>query len=161
MAWEQAWPCGGRAVRPANLLGRANNPLHGQAFEKFNLLIYWFQKSGITYTTLEMIKICPKRRLFDDKNEVFWKGSASRFGVATYHHSNQFHMSTSGPHIFPSGQSFAPASITWQGGSCTHLGVTDKTKLAVQGDPCTCCSGSPARQEKNLIRARSALLQNA
>ena len=45
-----------------------------KAFEKFNLLIYWFQKSGITYPTLEMIKICPKRRRFDDKNDVFWMG---------------------------------------------------------------------------------------
>ena len=48
--------------------------MHGQAFEKFNLLIYWFQKSGITYPTLEIIKICPKRRLFNSKNDVFWMG---------------------------------------------------------------------------------------
>ena len=48
--------------------------MHGQVFEEFNLLIYWFQKSDITYPTLEMIKICPKRRLFNDKNDVFWMG---------------------------------------------------------------------------------------
>ena len=57
--------------------GRAKKPLHVQTLETFNLLIYWFQKSGITYPTLQMIKICPKRRLFNDKNDVFWMG----FGV--------------------------------------------------------------------------------
>ena len=57
-----------------NSPGRTTNVLHGQVFEKFNLLIYWFQKSDITYPTLQMIKICPKRRFFDDKNDVFWLG---------------------------------------------------------------------------------------
>ena len=49
-------------------------PLARSSFEKFNLLIYWFQKSGITYPTLEMIKIYPKSRLFNDKSDVFWMG---------------------------------------------------------------------------------------
>ena len=77
-AREQASPCRGCSVRPVNLPGRAENPLHGQAFEKFNLLIYWFQKSGITYPTLQMIRTCLKRRLFDDKNYVFWMGFGFR-----------------------------------------------------------------------------------
>ena len=70
----QALPCRRYSVRSTTSPGRAKNPLHGQAFEKFSLLIYWFQKYGITYPTLEMIKICPKRRLFNDINDVFWMG---------------------------------------------------------------------------------------
>ena len=64
---QLAWTC-------KHCFARAKNPLHGQALEKFNLLIYWFQKSGITYPTLEMIKIYPKSRLFNDKSDVFWMG---------------------------------------------------------------------------------------
>ena len=41
------------------------------AFEKFNLLIYWFQKSDIAYLTLEMIKIAPKQGLLNDKSDFF------------------------------------------------------------------------------------------
>ena len=52
-------PCTGCSVRAANLPGRVRNHLHGQNFEKLNLLIYWFQRSGITYPTLQMIKSCP------------------------------------------------------------------------------------------------------
>ena len=63
-ATEQASPCRGYSVRPVNLPGRAKNHLHAQAFEKFNLLIYWFQKSGITYPTLQMNKIIPKTTSF-------------------------------------------------------------------------------------------------
>ena len=69
---QLAWTC-------KHCFARAKNPLHGQALEKFNLLIYWFQKSGITYPTLEMIKICPKRRFFNDKNDVFWMGFGIKF----------------------------------------------------------------------------------
>ena len=60
------------------MLGRAENPLHGQAFEKFNLWIYWFQKTGITYTTIQMTKTCLKLDLFDDKKVVFWMGFGFR-----------------------------------------------------------------------------------
>ena len=73
---QLAWTC-------KHCFARAKNPLHGQALEKFNLLIYWFQKSGITYPTLEMIKIYPKSRLFNNKATFSGWGSASRFGVAT------------------------------------------------------------------------------
>ena len=62
------------SVRPLNLPERAKNPLDGQTVEKFNLLIYWFQESGITYPTLQMIKIYPKRRLFNNKNDLFFNG---------------------------------------------------------------------------------------
>ena len=64
---QLAWTC-------KHCFARAKNPLHGQALEKFNLLIYWFQNPGITYPTLEMIKIYPKSRLFNDKSDVFWMG---------------------------------------------------------------------------------------
>ena len=71
---EQALPYRRHFVRSTTLPGRANNPLHGQAFDNFKLLIYWFQKSGITYPTLQMTKTCLQRRLFDDNNYVFWMG---------------------------------------------------------------------------------------
>ena len=77
--FSKAWPCGRCSVRAANLPGRAKHPLHGHVFEKFNLLIYWFQKSGITYPTLEMIKIYPKSRLFNEKSDVFWMGFGIKF----------------------------------------------------------------------------------
>jgi len=60
--------------RPANLPEHAKHPLHGRAYEKLNLLIYWFQESGTTYPTLQMIRTCLKRHLFIDKNGVFWMG---------------------------------------------------------------------------------------
>ena len=60
--------------RPANLPERAKHPLHGRAYEKLNLLIYWFQESGTTYPTLQMSRTSLKRRLFNDKNDVFWMG---------------------------------------------------------------------------------------
>ena len=62
--------------------------MHGQVFEEFNLLIYWFQKSDITYPTLEMIKICPKRRLFNGKNNVFSTGFGFRNSSGGGLHSN-------------------------------------------------------------------------
>ena len=76
-ARKQAWPCIGYSVRPLQIRkmsGRTKSPLHVQAVWKLVLLIYWFQKSGITYPTLEMIKMCPKRCLFNNKNDVFWMG---------------------------------------------------------------------------------------
>ena len=54
--------------------GRTKSPLHVQAVEKSNLLIYWFQKYGIAYPTRQMIKIYPKRRLFNNKKDLFLNG---------------------------------------------------------------------------------------
>ena len=77
---EQALPCRRHFVRSTTLPGRAKNPLYGPAFEDFNLLIYWCQKSDITHPTLQMIKTFPKRRLFDNENDVFWM----RFGFKIF-----------------------------------------------------------------------------
>ena len=67
--------------------GRTKSPLYVQAIWKSALLIYWFQKYGIAYPTRQMIKIYPKRRLFNNKNDLFFKwGSASRFCVGAHHH---------------------------------------------------------------------------
>ncbi len=54
------------AVTPHDLPGRAANPLHGQAFEKFNLLVYWFQEYDFTDPTLQMAKTCLKRSFSED-----------------------------------------------------------------------------------------------
>ena len=42
------------------------------------LYIYWVHNTGIMYPTLQMAKTCLKRRLFDDKNVVFWMGFGFR-----------------------------------------------------------------------------------
>ena len=54
--------------------GRTESPLHVQAVWKLVLLIYWFQKDGIAYPTRQLIKIYPKRRLFNNKNDLFLNG---------------------------------------------------------------------------------------
>ena len=59
-------------VHPTNLPGRAQNPSHGQALEEsIDILV---PKSGITHPTLRMIKIYPKRRLFNNKIDLFLHG---------------------------------------------------------------------------------------
>ena len=40
-------------------------------FYASNLLVYWFQEYGFTYTPLQIAKTCLKRSLFDDKNGAF------------------------------------------------------------------------------------------
>ena len=50
---QLAWAC-------KKYFARAKNVLHAQVFKRFNLLIYWLQKSDITHPALETIKICLK-----------------------------------------------------------------------------------------------------
>ena len=104
----------------ACLPGRAKYPLHVRAVEKFNLLIYWFQKSGITYPTLHMNKTWPKQRLFNDKNDVFWMVFGFKIWRCDISSLEPVPHKHIGSADTPSGQSFVLANITWQGGSCTH-----------------------------------------
>ena len=54
-------------------------------FGEIQSIDYWFRESGITYPTLQIIKTLPKRRLLEDKNDVFWMRFGFKiFGGSTY-----------------------------------------------------------------------------
>ena len=58
--------CMGAGLAVRRVLGSAENPLHGQAPEKFNLLLYRFQEYDFKHPTLQTAKTYLKRSLFED-----------------------------------------------------------------------------------------------